>query len=146
MRLHDLRPPFGAKSERKRVGRGIGSGHGKTAGKGNKGQLARSGGGKGPGFEGGQTPLARRLPKRGFNNKFKVEYAVVNVGDLEMFDAGAEVTPEVLRDAGLVRKAGMPVKILGNGDITKSLKVRADRFSETAVSKITAAGGSAEVV
>jgi large subunit ribosomal protein L15 len=128
------------------VGRGIGSGHGKTAGKGNKGQLARSGGGKGPGFEGGQTPLARRLPKRGFNNKFKVEYAVVNVGDLEMFDAGAEVTPEVLRDAGLVRKAGMPVKILGNGDITKSLKVRADRFSETAVSKITAAGGSAEVV
>jgi large subunit ribosomal protein L15 len=104
MRLQDLRPPFGAKKNVKRVGRGTGSGHGTTAGRGSKGQLSRSGGGKGAGFEGGQTPIYRRLPKRGFNNKFKVEYAVVNVGDLErVFESGDEVDGEALKEKGLVR-------------------------------------------
>ncbi len=147
MRLEDLRPPFGAKRERKRVGRGHGSGLGKTAGRGQKGQLSRSGGGKGPGFEGGQTPIYRRLPKRGFNNKFKVEYSVVNVATLEeSFEAGDEVTVDALKQRGLVRGHEVKVKILGEGDITKALSVRVDKFSEAAVEKIKAAGGSAEVV
>ncbi len=147
MRLHDLRPPFGAKKEMKRVGRGTGSGHGKTAGRGSKGQLARSGGGKGPGFEGGQTPIHRRLPKRGFNNKFRVEYAVVNVGDLDrVFESGDEVAGEELKEKGLIRGYGLRVKVLGDGEITKALTVRAHKFSDSAVSKIKAAGGSAEVI
>lgn len=147
MRLQDLRPPFGAKKNAKRVGRGTGSGHGKTAGRGSKGQLSRSGGGKGPGFEGGQTPIYRRLPKRGFNNKFKVEYAVVNVGDLErVFESGDEVNGEALKEKGLVKGYGVCVKVLGDGEITKSLTVHAHKFSESAVSKIRAAGGSAEVI
>lgn len=147
MRLEDLRPPFGAKRERKRVGRGHGSGLGKTSGRGQKGQLSRSGGGKGPGFEGGQTPIYRRLPKRGFNNKFKVEYSVVNVASLEeCFEAGDTVTVEALKQRGLVRGYEPKVKILGEGDITKALSVRVHKFSEAAVEKIKAAGGSAEVV
>jgi len=147
MRLQDLRPPFGAKKNAKRVGRGTGSGHGTTAGRGSKGQLSRSGGGKGAGFEGGQTPIYRRLPKRGFNNKFKVEYAVVNVGDLErVFESGDEVTGEALKEKGLVNGYGVHVKVLGDGEITKSLTVHAHKFSESAVSKIKAAGGSAEVI
>ncbi len=147
MRLQDLRPPFGAKKNVKRVGRGTGSGHGKTAGRGSKGQLSRSGGGKGAGFEGGQTPIYRRLPKRGFNNEFKVEYAVVNVGDLErVFESGDEVDGEALKEKGLVKGYGVRVKVLGDGEITKSLTVHAHKFSESAVSKIKAAGGSAEVI
>ena len=147
MRLQDLRPPFGAKKNVKRVGRGTGSGHGTTAGRGSKGQLSRSGGGKGAGFEGGQTPIYRRLPKRGFNNKFKVEYAVVNVGDLErVFESGDKVDGEALREKGLVRGYDVRVKVLGDGEMTKSLTVHAHKFSESAVSKIKAAGGSAEVI
>ena len=147
MRLQDLRPPFGAKKNAKRVGRGTGSGHGTTAGRGSKGQLSRSGGGKGAGFEGGQTPIYRRLPKRGFNNKFKVEYAVVNVGDLErVFEPGDEVNGEALKEKGLVKGYCVRVKVLGDGEITKSLTVHAHKFSESAVSKIKAAGGSAEVI
>ncbi|MGI6146334.1 MAG: 50S ribosomal protein L15 [Firmicutes bacterium] len=147
MRLEDLRPPFGAKRERKRVGRGHGSGWGKTSGRGQKGQLSRSGGGKRFGFEGGQTPIYRRLPKRGFNNKFKVEYAVVNIADLEeRFSAGDVVTVEALKELGLVRGYDVKVKVLGDGELTKSLTVQANKFSESAVEKIKAAGGSAEVV
>lgn len=142
-----MRPPFGAKKNVKRVGRGTGSGHGTTAGRGSKGQLSRSGGGKGAGFEGGQTPIYRRLPKRGFNNKFKVEYAVVNVGDLErVFESGDKVDGEALREKGLVRGYDVRVKVLGDGEMTKSLTVHAHKFSESAVSKIKAAGGSAEVI
>ena len=146
MNLHDLQPPVGAKATgRKRLGRGIGSGLGKTSGKGHKGQLARSGGGKRPGFEGGQTPLARRLPKRGFTNIFKTEYSIVNLGDLARFDKGCEITPSLLVSLGMAKK-NMPVKILGNGEIDKALKVSANKFSESAVAKITAAGGEAEVI
>ena len=146
MNLHDLQPPVGAKATgRKRLGRGIGSGLGKTSGKGHKGQLARSGGGKRPGFEGGQTPLARRLPKRGFTNIFKTEYSIVNLSDLARFDKGCEITPSLLVSLGMAKK-NMPVKILGNGEIDKALKVSANKFSESAVAKITAAGGEAEVI
>ena len=147
MRLHELQPAAGAKRASKRLGRGRGSGLGKTAGRGSKGQLSRSGGGKGPGFEGGQTPLYRQLPKRGFTNKYKVEYAVVNVSDLErVFEAGDEVDRDALREKGLVKGHDALVKVLGDGELTKSLTVRADKFSESAMSKIKAAGGSAEVV
>ncbi|MDD3600058.1 MAG: 50S ribosomal protein L15, partial [Firmicutes bacterium] len=137
----------GARRASKRVGRGTGSRHGKTAGRGSKGQLSRSGGGKGPGFEGGQTPLYRQLPKRGFTNKYRVEYAVVNIRDLErVFEAGEEVDGDTLREKGLVKGQHVLVKVLGDGELTKSLTVRADKFSESAMSKIKAAGGSAEVV
>jgi large subunit ribosomal protein L15 len=147
MRLHELQPAAGAKRASKRVGRGRGSGLGKTAGRGSKGQLSRSGGGKGPGFEGGQTPLYRQLPKRGFTNKNRVEYAVVNISDLErVFESGEEVNRDTLREKGLVKGHGVLVKVLGDGELTKSLTVRADKFSESAMSKIKAAGGSAEVV
>ena len=147
MRLHELQPAAGAKRASKRLGRGRGSGLGKTAGRGSKGQLSRSGGGKGPGVEGGQTPLYRQLPKRGFTNKYKVEYAVVNVSDLErVFEAGDEVDRDALREKGLVKGHDALVKVLGDGELTKSLTVRADKFSESAMSKIKAAGGSAEVV
>ena len=146
MKLYELQPPFGAKaSGKKRLGRGIGSGLGKTSGKGHKGQLARSGGGKKPGFEGGQTPLARRLPKRGFTNIFKVEYTTVNVRELSRFENGTEVTPALLISSGLAKK-NMPVKILGNGELDKALTIKANKFSENAISKIKAAGGSAEVI
>ncbi|NPV54048.1 MAG: 50S ribosomal protein L15 [Firmicutes bacterium] len=146
MRLHELMPPAGAKQAPKRKGRGIGSGLGKTAGKGHKGQLARSGGGKGPGFEGGQTPLQRRLPKRGFTNIFKKEYAIIKVGDLNRFDEGTEVTPDVLVGSGMVKRVKDGLKVLGDGELTRSLTVRAHSFSRSAEEKIKAAGGKVEVI
>lgn len=146
MKLHELYPAAGATKEVKRIGRGHGSGHGKTAGKGHKGQWARSGGGVRPGFEGGQTSLARRMPKRGFNNIFATEYTVVNVADLEArFENGAVIDTDALIDAGLVTKVLDGVKVLGNGEVTKSFTVKAAKFSEPAKAKIESAGGKAEV-
>lgn len=146
MKLHELYPAAGATKEVKRIGRGHGSGHGKTAGKGHKGQWARSGGGVRPGFEGGQTSLARRMPKRGFNNIFATEYTVVNVADLEArFENGAVIDTDALIDAGLVTKVLDGVKVLGNGEVTNSFTVKAAKFSESAKAKIESAGGKAEV-
>jgi large subunit ribosomal protein L15 len=146
MKLTDLRPAKGAKSARKRVGRGEGSGLGKTSGKGNKGLKARSGGGTKPGYEGGQMPLQRRLPKRGFVNVFRKETAVVNVKELNRFEAGSVVDAVALRREGLV-KGDCPggVKLLGNGEVTRKLTVKVDRASKTAVLKVVAAGGTVEV-
>ncbi len=141
MKLHELSPAKGSKHSRKRVGRGPGSGLGKTAGKGEKGQRSRSGYSRRPGFEGGQMPLLRRVPKRGFTNNFKVEYAVVNVSDLADFEG--TVTPEALLERGLVRR-GQPVKILGNGELSKAVTVSAHKFSGSARAKIEAAGGRCE--
>jgi large subunit ribosomal protein L15 len=141
MKLHDLSPADGSTQKRKRVGRGRGSGIGKTSGRGHKGQKSRSGYSSRPGFEGGQMPLVRRVPKRGFTNVFRKEVAVVNVGDLGGLEG--EVTPEGLAEKGLVRK-GLPVKVLGEGELSVALKVRAHRFSRTAREKIEAAGGSCE--
>jgi large subunit ribosomal protein L15 len=146
MKLHELRPAPGAKKRETRVGRGIGSGIGKTSGRGHKGQKARSGGGKGPGFEGGQTPLYRRLPKRGFKNIFKVEYTVVNVGALNGFQDGATVTPESLSEAGIISGLKQPIKILGDGKLEKKLVVKAHKFSRSAVESIEELGGKAEVI
>lgn len=147
MKLHDLAPAEGSTREAKRVGRGHGSGWGKTAAKGHKGQNARSGGGVRPGFEGGQTRLARRIPKRGFNNyEFATNYATVNVSDLEKFVEGTVVDAELLKAAGLVKKELDGIKILGNGELTKKLTVKAAAFSESAKEKIEKAGGEAEVV
>ena len=146
MKLHELKPAEGSRSERKRLGRGIGSGQGKTAGKGHKGQNARSGGGVRPGFEGGQNPLYRRLPKRGFNNPFRKEYAIVNIQDLNSFAAGTEITPEVLLEKGIVKNALAGIKILGNGELNVGLTVKANKFSQSAVEKIQAAGGKTEVI
>jgi large subunit ribosomal protein L15 len=146
MKLHELSPAPGSKKERKRIGRGIGSGTGKTSGKGHKGQNARSGGGVRLGFEGGQNPLYRRLPKRGFTNRSRVEYSIVNLEELNQFTAGTDVTPETLVESGLVRNAKDLIKILGNGDITVQLTVRANKFSQSAVDKIEAAGGKTEVI
>lgn len=147
MSLNNLRPPKGAKHPRKRVGRGPGSGHGKTASRGNKGAKSRSGFRFKRGFEGGQMPLHRRVPKRGFHNPFRVEYAVVNLDTLgELFEAGAAVTPETLRERGIVKDTRAKVKVLGRGDIAKALMVKAHKFSGTAATKIAAAGGSAEVL
>ena len=141
MSLNNLRPPRGAKRDRKRVGRGPGSGHGKTATRGSKGAKSRSGFRFKRGFEGGQMPLHRRVPKRGFHNPFRVEYAVVNLDTLaEVFDAGSSVTPDVLRERGLVRHAHAPVKVLGRGDITKQLTVHAHKFSGSAARVITLNG------
>ena len=145
MKLHELQPAAGSTTAAKRLGRGVGSGLGKTSGKGLKGAKARSGGGKRPGFEGGQMPLYRRVPKKGFKNPFRVEYATVNVGALEVFENGATVTVEELKNAGLVKKTLAGVKILGNGDLTKKLTVEAAKFTETAKNKIEALGGKAEV-
>ena len=145
MKLHELQPAAGSTTAAKRLGRGVGSGLGKTSGKGHKGAKARSGGGKRPGFEGGQMPLYRRVPKKGFKNPFRVEYATVNVGSLEVFENGATVTVEDLKKAGLVKKTLDGVKILGNGDLTKKLTVEAAKFTETAKNKIEALGGKAEV-
>ena len=132
---------------RKRVGRGPGSGTGKTSGKGHKGQNARSGGGVRPGFEGGQLPLFRRLPKRGFSNAmFKVEYATINVSDLEKFEDGAVVTPELLKEMGILKKQLSGVKVLGNGELTKKLTVKANRFTNSAITKIEELGGTTEVI
>ena len=146
MKLTDLRPAKGAKSARKRVGRGEGSGLGKTSGKGNKGLKARSGGGTKPGYEGGQMPLQRRLPKRGFVNVFREETAVVNVKELNRFEAGSVVDAEALRREGLV-KGACPggVKLLRNGEVTRKLTVKVDRASKSAVGKVVAAGGTVEV-
>lgn len=147
MSLNNLRPPKGAKHSKMRVGRGHGSGQGKTAGRGHKGAQSRSGWGKKRGFEGGQMPLHRRVPKRGFTNPFRVEYVVVNLDTLvEVFDAGSDVTPELLRERGLVREKRALIKVLGRGDVTKKLTVRAHKFSGAAAQKIAAAGGVAEVI
>jgi len=146
MKLHNLQPAEGSRQARKRVGRGHGSGHGKTAGRGTKGQWARTGGGVRPGFEGGQMPLYRRLPKRGFNNKWKTFFALVNVQDLEVFPAGSIVEESSLKAVGLVKNSLDGVKILGTGEVTRPLTVRAKAFSKSAAEKITAAGGKVEVI
>ena len=146
MKLHELQPAPGAKTSPKRVGRGIGSGLGKTSGKGHKCQKARSGGGKGPAFEGGQTPLQRRLPKRGFTNIFAKEYAEVNVEQLNRFADGTEVTPELLKQSGIVKNLKDGVRILGQGELSKRLTVKANGFTKSAVAKIETAGGKAEVI
>lgn len=146
MKLHELSSAPGSRHTRKRVGRGVGSGMGKTSTRGHKGQNARSGGGVRLGFEGGQNPLYRRLPKRGFNNPFRTEYAVVNVQDLNAFEAGTEVTPELLKQAGLVKDQLDGIKILGTGELTVKLTVKANKFSQSAVEKIQAAGGQTEVI
>jgi large subunit ribosomal protein L15 len=145
MSLNNLRPPKGARREHKRIGRGQGSGSGKTASRGHKGAKSRSGFKRKRGFEGGQMPLHRRIPKRGFHNPFRIEYAVVNLDDLAArFEAGTVVTPELLRERGLVRSQGARIKVLGRGDIGLALTVRAHKFSGKAAEKIAAAGGTAE--
>ena len=146
MKLQDLQPAMGSTKKAYRKGRGAGSGNGKTAGRGHKGQWARSGGGVRPGFEGGQMPLARRLPKRGFHNLFGTTYAPVNVSALERFENGTEVTTELLLETGVISKALDGVKILGNGELTKNLTVKAAAFSASAKEKIEKAGGKAEVI
>ena len=146
MKLHELSPMPGSNVESKRKGRGHGSGNGKTAGKGHKGQKARSGGSIRPGFEGGQTALARRIPKRGFNNIFATKYAVINVSDLEMFNDGITVDAELLKASGLVKKELDGIKVLGNGELTKNLTVKAAKFSAAEKKKIEKAGGKAEVM
>ncbi len=146
MKLHELSPAKGATKDIKRIGRGHGSGQGKTAGKGHKGQKARSGGGIRPGFEGGQTSLARRTPKRGFNNIFAKKFATVNVSDLQKFNDGITVDKELLEASGLVNGKYDAIKILGNGELTKNITVKADAFTKTAAEKIEKAGGKAEVI
>ncbi len=147
MRIEDLKPAAGSRKANRRVGRGVGSGLGKTSGKGHKGQKARSGGTKGAGFEGGQMPLQRRLPKRGFRNyPFSVEYAVVNLKDISRVQDADVITPEVLREKGIVKNLKDGLKVLGEGEITRSLTVKAHAFSSSAEKKITAAGGKAEVI
>ncbi len=147
MKLHDMAPAQGAKKESRRLGRGIGSGLGKTSGKGHKGQWARSGGGVRPGFEGGQMPLVRRIPKRGFNNYFKKEYSIVNVCDLERFNDGDVVDAKVLLSSGVLSKV-LPygVKVLGKGELTKKITVRANKFTKSAAEAIEKAGGKVEVL
>jgi large subunit ribosomal protein L15 len=146
MKLHELRPAEGSTKNKKRLGRGTASGQGKSAGKGQKGQNSRSGGGVRLGFEGGQMPLYRRLPKVGFTNIWRKEYAVVNLSDLDIFENDTVVTIEALKEAGLVKALKSGVKILGTGEISKSLTVQANKFSKTASDKITAAGGKVEVI
>lgn len=146
MKLYELSPAEGSKKDPKRKGRGHATGNGKTAGKGHKGQNARSGGGVRPGFEGGQMPLYRRLPKRGFTNIFAKEYVSINVEELNRFDANTEVTPELLKETGVISKICDGVVILGRGEIDKALTVKAARFSKSAEEKITKAGGKAQVM
>ncbi len=147
MKLHELKPNEGSVKNRKRIGRGPGSGTGKTSGKGHKGQNARSGGGVRPGFEGGQLPLFRRLPKRGFSNSmFKKEYAIINLDDLNRFNDGDVVTPELLIELGIVKKQLCGIKVLGNGTLEKKVTVRAHKFSDSAKEKIEALGGKVEVI
>ncbi len=146
MNLHELSPAIGSKRESKRIGRGHGSGWGKTAGKGHKGQKARSGGSIRPGFEGGQMPLQRRVPKRGFNNIFAKKIAIVNLGALNAFEDGSVVDAAALINAGIIKKELDGVKILSNGNLSKKLTVKANAFSETAKQKIEEAGGKAEVI
>ena len=145
MKLHELRPAPGSRKRPKRIGRGIGSGHGKTATKGHKGLLARSGGGKRPGFEGGQMPLKRRVPKRGFTNIFREDWDIVNLRDLERLGID-EVTPAILMQKGLVRTDARRIKVLGEGNITRPISIQAHRFSNSAAAKIQAAGGRPEVL
>ena len=146
MKLNELTYTEGARQTRKRIGRGHGSGNGKTAGKGHKGQNARSGGGVRLGFEGGQTPLSRRLPKRGFTNFNRKEFAIVNVESLNVFEEGTVVTPELLKETGLVKKELDGIKVLGNGELTKALTVQANKFSASAITVIEQAGGKVEVI
>ena len=146
MKLHELHPAEGSTTAGKRLGRGVGSGLGKTSGKGHKGAKARSGGGKRPGFEGGQMPLYRRVPKKGFTNIFGVDYAAVNVERLEIFEDGAVVDAEALKAAGIIKKELAGVKIMGNGELTKKLTVKAAKFTASAKEKIEALGGKAEVI
>ena len=146
MKLHELKPVPGSRKSHKRVGRGIAAGQGKTAGRGTKGQKARAGGGVRPGFEGGQNPLYRRLPKRGFTNPNRKEYAVINVEDLNRFEEGTVVTPELLKEKGVVKNLKDGLKVLGDGDLTVKLTVKAHKFSRTAAEKIAAAGGATEVL
>ncbi|MFP4978485.1 50S ribosomal protein L15 [Paenibacillus sp. CN-4] len=146
MKLHELAPVPGSRKERNRVGRGSSSGNGKTSGRGHKGQNARSGGGVRPGFEGGQNPLYRRLPKRGFVNPTRKEYAIVNIEELNSFAEGTEVTPQLLMETGIVKNAKSGIKVLGNGEVTVKLTVQANKFSQSAVEKIEAAGGKTEVI
>ena len=146
MKLHELSYTEGARHKRNRVGRGTSSGNGKTSGRGQKGAGARSGGGKKAGFKGGQTPLFMRLPKRGFTNYTRVEYAIVNLDQLNRFEDGTEVTPELLMETGLVRKQLDGIKVLGNGNLEKKLTVKANKFSKSAVEAIEAAGGKTEVI
>ena len=147
MKLHELRAVPGAKKAPKRKGRGTATGQGKTAGRGMNGQNSRSGGGTGPGFEGGQMPLYRRIPKRGFTNIWRTEYSILNVDDLNRFEAGAVVTPDMLKEAGLVKQMkNGGIKILGNGELEKNITIQAHKFSKSAIEKIESAGGKAEVI
>ena len=145
-KLHELSPSEGSKKKAFRVGRGHGSGNGKTSGKGQKGQKARSGGGVRPGFEGGQMPIYRRLPKRGFTNIFAKKYTSINVEDLNKFDNGTEITAEVLKENGVIKKINDGIVVLGRGDLNKKVTIKAKRFSKSAEEKISAAGGKAEVI
>ena len=145
MKLHELQPAIGSTTAPKRLGRGVGSQLGKTSGKGHKGAKARSGGGKRPGFEGGQMPLTRRIPKRGFTNIYRKEYAAVNVAALNVFEDGMTITAETLIDAGLIKKVLDGVKVLGGGELTKKLTVNVDKVTESAKQKIEAIGGKVEV-
>jgi len=145
-KIEDLKPELGKRRKAKRVGRGIGSGHGKTSCKGHKGQKARSGGTKGPGFEGGQMPLQRRLPKRGFKNRFKIQYAIINLKDLSKLDEFDTITPEIIFEKGIVKDLKDGLKILGEGEIHRPFTIKADAFSSSAVAKITASGGKAEII
>jgi large subunit ribosomal protein L15 len=146
MKLEDLQPAAGSKKKDKRVGRGVGSGHGKTSCKGHKGQKARSGGTKGPAFEGGQMPLQRRLPKRGFKNNFSVEFAIINLKDINTLKDMDIITPEALLEKGVIKNLKSGLKVLGEGEIQRPVTIKADAFSASALTKIAAAGGKAEVV
>jgi large subunit ribosomal protein L15 len=146
MKIEDLKPAAGSRKTDKRVGRGIGSGHGKTSCKGHKGQKARSGGTKGPGFEGGQMPLQRRLPKRGFKNPFRVEFAIINLKDIDKIEGPDVITSDLLMERGIIKNLKDGLKILGNGEIRRPVTIRAEAFSASALAKIAAAGGKAEVV
>ncbi len=146
MRLHELRPPEGARKAAKRKGRGMASGLGKTSGRGQKGQKSRSGSGIRPGFEGGQMPYFQRLPKRGFKNIHKKSWNIINLNDLNSFEEGTVVTPDLLLEAGMLNNQGDPLKVLGNGELDRKLEVRAHRFSKQAQAKIEAAGGKVEVI
>lgn len=147
MKLHELRPAEGAVKNRKRLGRGTATGQGKTSGRGQKGQNSRSGGGVRPGFEGGQMPIYRRLPKRGFTNIFKKAYSLVNVERLNAFENGTEITPEILKEKGIIRKIEKDgVKILGEGKLEVNVTVKANKFTKSAIEKIEAAGGKVEVI
>jgi len=146
MRIEELKPAEGSRKKRKRVGRGVGSRHGKTSCKGHKGQKSRSGGTKGPGFEGGQMPLQRRLPKRGFTNIFKIEYAILNLDDISRIEGTDEITLEMLVETGVIKNMKNGLKILGDGELKRPCTIKADAFSSSALKKIAAAGGKAEVV